>query len=634
MLPPSGKEKSLSDLLNNKKYTVPFYQREYRWRKQQINELISDLTGEFMEFFNSEDPRSAVADYGCYYLGSIISTGGSENAIIDGQQRLTSLTLLLIYLGNIQKKNQNNTDPDINPLIYSSQFGKKSFNLNIDERHDCLDNLYNGHDFDTSNSDESVKNMVARYNDIDDIFPEELKDSALPYFMDWLINRVFFIEINTRSDSNKEAEQDAQKIFVTMNDRGLSLTPTEMLKGYLLSQIKDNEDRQKANELWKSTIQDINNINLEEKNADDDFIKNWLRAQYAKTIRETKKGAVNEDWDLIGTQFHKWLKDNADSIGLTNSDNFKKFVLDEFKLFSYTYIRLKKYSMCFNEDYEYVYYNANRNFTLQYQLILASINKDDSAEIIDRKIKIISCFIDQYIMRRAVNFKATDYSTVKNAVFTLTLQFRRLSVDLLKDKAIDLLDKLADKNGEPFTLDGINRWALNNSSKRFIFHALARLAYFLETQTDTPGASFVKYTDRDTKNPYDIEHILADDFQQNKDNFDNTDDFEKMRNRFGALLLLPLDKNRSFQDMSYTDKKDKYYSENILAATLNEKYYQNTPRFIKFKDTCGLNFVPLDVFDKNSIESRTKLYLQLAKLIWNTDIIKNIATENNKQSIP
>ena len=631
MLPPSGKEKSLSDLLNNKKYTVPFYQREYRWKKQQINELISDLTGEFLEFYNSEDPRNAVAEYGCYYLGSIISTGGNENAIIDGQQRLTSLTLLLIYLGNIQKKTQTNTDPDINPLIYSSQFGKKSFNLNIDERHDCLENLYAGNDFDTSNSDESVINMVARYNDIDEIFPEQLKDFALPYFMDWLINKVYFIEINTRSDSNKYAEQDAQKIFVTMNDRGLSLTPTEMLKGYLLSQIKDNEDRQKANELWKSTIQDINNINLEEKNADDDFIKNWLRAQYAKNIRETKKGAVNEDWDLIGTQFHKWLKDNMVTVGLTKSDDFKKFVLDEFKLFSGIYLRLKKYSMCFNKEYEYIYYNANRNFTLQYQLILASINKDDSIEIIDRKIKIISCFIDQYIMRRAVNFKATDYSTIKNAVFNLTLQFRHLSVNLLKDRAIDILEKLSDKNGEPFTFDGINRWTLNNSSKRFIFHALARLTYYLETQTDIPGASFVKYADRNTKNPFDIEHILADDFQQNKNNFDNIDDFKTTRNRFGALLLLPLDKNRSFQDMPYKDKKDSYYNENILAATLNDKYYQNNPRLIKFRDTFGLNFISLDIFDKNSIDSRTKLYLQLAKLIWNTDLIKNIATGSNTE---
>jgi len=628
MLPPSGKEKSLFDLLNNKKYTVPFYQREYRWKKQQINELISDLTGEFMQFYNSEDPRSAVQDYGCYYLGSIISTGGKENAIIDGQQRLTSLTLLLIYLGNIQKKNQINNDTDINPLIYSSQFGKKSFNLNIDERHNCLDSLYVGQSFDTSNSDESVKNMIARYNDIDEIFPEELKTSALSYFIDWLINKVFFIEINTRSDSNKEAEQDAQKIFVTMNDRGLSLNPTEMLKGYLLSQIKDNNDRQAANELWKSTIQAINNINLEEKNADDDFIKNWLRAQYAKNIRETKKGAVNEDWDLIGTQFHKWLKDNTSSVGLIKSDDFKRFVLDEFKLFSCIYIRLKKYSICFDKEYEYVYYNANRNFTLQYQLILAAIDKADNNEIINNKIKIISCFIDQYIMRRAVNFKATDYSTVKNAVFNMTLQFRQLSINLLKDKAIDILEKLSDKNGELFTLDGINKWYLNNSSKRFIFHTLARLTYFLENKTDIPGASFVKYVDRDTKNPYDIEHILADDFQKNKDNFDDIDDFEKTRNRFGALLLLPLDKNRSFQDMSYADKKEKYYNENILAATLNEKYYQNTARFIKFKDTFGLKFTPLDIFNKNSIESRTKLYLELSKLIWNINIIKDIATEN------
>ena len=623
MLPPSGKEKSLSDLLYNKKYIVPFYQREYRWKKQQINELVSDLTGEFLEYYKDDDSRSEVANYGCYYLGSIISTGGNENAIIDGQQRLTSLTLLLIYLKNKQSDN----DPDINPLIYSSQFGKKSFNLNIDDRHDCLDNLFNGKDFDTTNSDENVKNMVARYNDIDEIFPDDLKGPALPYFIDWLINRVFFIEINTRSDSNKEAEQDAQKIFVTMNDRGLSLTPTEMLKGYLLSQIKDNEDRLKANELWKSIIQKINDVNPEEKNADDDFIKNWLRAQYAESIRDTKKGAVNEDWDLIGTQFHKWLKDNTDKIGLEKNDDFRRFVLNEFKLYSEIYLRLKNYSIYFIDEYEYVYYNAARNFTLQYQLILSAISRNDSIRIVDNKIKIISCFIDQYIMKRVVNGKIIDYSTIKNAVFNFTKQFRGLSVDALKEATINILDKLADKNGDPFTLDGITTWGLNNQSKRFIFHALARLTYFIEKQTDLAVSSFVKYVDRDKKIPYDIEHILADDFHANKGNFDNIEDFDRMRNRFGSLLLLPLDKNRSFQDKSYSYKNEKYISENILAASLNEKFYKSNPRFIKFKDSFGLDFIPLKIFDKNSIESRTKLYMQLAKLIWNTDIINDIAVD-------
>ena len=60
----------------------------------------------------------------------------------------------------------------------------------------------------------------------------------LPFFVDWLIE-ADFIEITATT------EQDAQKIFVTMNDRGLSLSPTEMLKGFLLSEIKDDSIRNK-----------------------------------------------------------------------------------------------------------------------------------------------------------------------------------------------------------------------------------------------------------------------------------------------------------------------------------------------------------------------------------------------------
>src|SRR3990167_11001688 len=99
-----GKEKPVSDLLANKKYTIHYYQREYRWGKKQIEELIDDLTGEFLESYESGNSREEVGKYGHYYLGSIVfSSGESQSAIIDGQQRLTSLTLLLIYLNNIQK---------------------------------------------------------------------------------------------------------------------------------------------------------------------------------------------------------------------------------------------------------------------------------------------------------------------------------------------------------------------------------------------------------------------------------------------------------------------------------------------------------------------------------------------------
>ena len=82
---------------------------------------------------------------------------------------------------------------------------------------------------------ESVTNILARYADIEELFPDELNGRALPYFVDWLVENVHLVEITAYSDS------DAYTIFETMNDRGLSLTPADMLKGYLLANITDTE---------------------------------------------------------------------------------------------------------------------------------------------------------------------------------------------------------------------------------------------------------------------------------------------------------------------------------------------------------------------------------------------------------
>ena len=69
---------------------------------------------------------------------------------------------------------------------------------------------------------------------------------ALPCFLDWLTDKVMLVEITAFSD------HDAYTIFETMNDRGLPLTPTDMLKGYLLNNITDDESRSQASEAWKT----------------------------------------------------------------------------------------------------------------------------------------------------------------------------------------------------------------------------------------------------------------------------------------------------------------------------------------------------------------------------------------------
>ena len=91
--------------------------------------------------------------------------------------------------------------------------------------------LFNGDSFDDAEQPESVLNILARFQDIEEELPEALTGDALPYFADWLIENVHFVEITAYSDA------DAYTIFETMNDRGLSLTPTDMLKGYLLATL-------------------------------------------------------------------------------------------------------------------------------------------------------------------------------------------------------------------------------------------------------------------------------------------------------------------------------------------------------------------------------------------------------------
>jgi uncharacterized protein with ParB-like and HNH nuclease domain len=133
---------------------------------------------------------------------------------------------------------------------------------------------------------------MLRYQDIKEQFPDELRGKALPYFIDWLIENVHLVEITAYSDD------DAYTIFETMNDRGLRLTATDMLKGYLLANITDPSILNRASGLWKDRVAELAELGKEE---DADAIKSWLRSQYAETIRERKKGASPEDFDLIGT---------------------------------------------------------------------------------------------------------------------------------------------------------------------------------------------------------------------------------------------------------------------------------------------------------------------------------------------
>lgn len=370
-----GHTRTVRELLKGIKYKIDYYQREYKWTTKQVRELIDDLSGKFLEEYSSKHEREEVAKYPNYFLGSIIITKkNAANYIVDGQQRLTSLTLLLILLRHFQKNLNNQVNVD--ELIFSEKFGKRTFNIQVDERESVMEALFEEKAFELNGQPESVKNMLLRYQDMEEYFPEELTNEALPYFIDWLLENVVLVEITAQSDD------DAYTIFETMNDRGLSLSPTEMLKGYLLSNIEDSGKRDKANNIWRNQIVMLNEFG---KDVESDFFKTWLRSQYARKIRERKKGAKPEDFDRMGTEFHRWLRDESKNIGLERSDDFYRFIERDLTFYCKQYLKTIKASRNVIPGMEHVLYNAHHGFTLQYMVLLAPLSPDDSEVIVNKK---------------------------------------------------------------------------------------------------------------------------------------------------------------------------------------------------------------------------------------------------------
>jgi uncharacterized protein with ParB-like and HNH nuclease domain len=96
-----GNAKTVRELLSGSKYAIDYYQREFKWTTKQVQELLDDLANKFLEDYEPDHERSQVEKYGHYFLGSIIiSDKEGQKYIIDGQQRLTTMTLLLISLSS------------------------------------------------------------------------------------------------------------------------------------------------------------------------------------------------------------------------------------------------------------------------------------------------------------------------------------------------------------------------------------------------------------------------------------------------------------------------------------------------------------------------------------------------------
>lgn len=592
-------EKSIADLLQNHRFSIDDYQREYKWTTKQVEELINDLAGGFLEQWREDHPREAVAEYGGYFLGSVVlSQREGRSLIVDGQQRITTLTLLLIYLHRRVAKRE-----DVRPLgdlILSWSGGKKAFNLEVSERTPTMEALYKGETLDPTGKPESIRNIIGRFSDIENLFPAAIAEEALPWFVDWLVEKVMLVEISAFSDD------DAYTIFETMNDRGLSLSPLEMLKGWLLANITDDNKRVVAGAAWTARIAALQKLG---KDEDVNAVKAWLRSQFALTTRERKKDAPPGDFDRLGTEFHRWLRANEKKVGLVSTDAFFQFINRDMQFYTGWYERLRQASRTLTPGLESVYYVAQYGFTLQYPLLLAPLRTTDDDATARTKIRLVADYIDIVLARRLWNFKLIAYSPMQYAMFVVMRDSRPLSVPQLSE----LLRKKLGEMEERF--DTKLWFGVHQQNRFYVHHLLARLTDHIERQSGLPGR-FVEYTTGDGTARYEVEHIWANHAERHTDEFPQSSDFQDYRNRIGGLLLLSKSFNASVGDRPYEEKREHYLKQNLLAQSLHPAAYERNPGFLAYRDRADLPFRPMDTFKRADLDERGKLYRRLAAEVW------------------
>lgn len=605
-----GEDRSVKSLLGQK-FRIDYYQRDYKWESKQVRELIEDLTGRFLLDYQPNQERKAVAQYGQYFLGSvIISNKDGDRFIVDGQQRLTSLTLLLTYLDGLQNGSPAKHRVEIANLIYSTQYGSKSFNLDVQERNACLQALISGESPDPTDEPPSVQNLINRYSDIADIFPEDLRGDALPYFLDWLTEKVMLVEITAFSDD------DAYTIFETMNDRGLSLTPTDMLKGYLLANITEDDSRAQAGDAWKHQMAKLLDLG---KDEDADCLKAWLRSQYADKIRERKAGAKPEDFDKLGTEFHRWVRENRSRVGLTSSAEFTSFVTNNFRFYARAYNRARRAAETYTDGLTSVFFNAQNSFTLQYPLMLAPLRDEDDEDTVTRKMRLVATFVEIMLARRMWNFKAIDHSTMQYRAFLIMKAIRRLDLEALRADLIRRLSPEGADRDEYIDFETEEAFRLHGTNGPQVHRMLARLTEYAEVHSGE-AARYPEYAKRSAKKGgYQIEHIWADHPERFEDEFGHPADFAAYRNRIGGLVLLPGPDNASYSDMTFGQKVNHYAKQNLLAQSLHPIAYENKPGFRNFRERTGLPFTAKEAFKKADLDDRQALYIALAKQCWSPD---------------
>lgn len=283
-----AKDKQLRDILftSYKKYRIPRYQRQYTWSQDHISDLWSDLNDDYSNF-----------------IGSLIfnteffkETGYWD--IIDGQQRLLTLTILCAALRDVARQ----IDSKRAELFQRKDIAIEDNEGNEFYRIKCSDSLQNYFKNYIQDSNGNVLKSSPETKE------EKLVQNNYKYFYDQINTSLKTIQDNSKkldylqSLRNKihalpvieiqiSSEDDAYDIFETTNARGVDLSVADLLKNLIFNRLKDHEDKQIADVYWDEIVTNIQGTGAE--------LKKFIRYHWIS------KNALVSDKKLYKTIKHK-----------------------------------------------------------------------------------------------------------------------------------------------------------------------------------------------------------------------------------------------------------------------------------------------------------------------------------------
>ncbi|HFU75231.1 MAG TPA: DUF262 domain-containing protein [Arcobacter sp.] len=547
-------------------YNMPIYQRPYAWDKERVEQLWYDMLEAYKNNLQDESIDKN------YFLGSVVVVDKDKHQdVVDGQQRLTTLTILFCTLRDLNIFNDN--EEKINILKDSIQdFRKKKQRLKLTthSNNQALfeETIINGIDFNKSKKDIKnnrflqtsyyFKNLILKLQDK----KSEDNISSISEFINYIFNKTTMIKVVCYD------ENFAIKLFSVLNDRGLDLTPADIIKAYLMESMVDDEIKLNSFiEVWKQ-IESIIEFTDEKMEGILNLYLYYLITQNPKKSLqdELKQQFKNKDSQKIILDIKKFAENYSEIVNSTQ-DN---------------YISMLKYL----------------SHNVYWKSILVTAKHTNYKESDKLKIIITRYFYQSWIAGGTSNrIKQTAFNilkSVKNGISIDNYTLIENDEEIIKDGIKTIIEKNLNKydNYKQSLSGNYLYW------ERWLKPLLLSVEYFENEKKD-----FIPIT-RDLQ----IEHILPQTWNAEKswdgvllnwkDSF-SEDEAERLINSLGNLTLLTGKKNIEASNCNY-DKKIDIYKGNSGKGFDGKSSFEITKSIID-------NY---NVWTKENIEKRYNILLE------------------------